>query len=226
MDIVCAGENLTLLPERALLWPRRRTLFVADLHFGKSAAFRAAGIPMPEGCTSDDLKRLDRLMELYSINTLIILGDFFHAASGCSEPIMSQIETWCGRHSKVSKILVPGNHDKKSSPPPACWNFQIQHEPFLLDPFAGCHSPRRHVGHYVLAGHIHPGFALQERYGRGIRLPCFVFGKYGAILPAFGGFTGLHPVDLVPGDSVYLVGDGKVFALPEFKATRKTRQLK
>ena len=29
-----AGEELTLLAERAAYWPRRATLFVADAHFG------------------------------------------------------------------------------------------------------------------------------------------------------------------------------------------------
>ena len=37
-----AGEQLLLLGERAVYWERTRTLFVADPHFGKAAAFRAA----------------------------------------------------------------------------------------------------------------------------------------------------------------------------------------
>jgi hypothetical protein len=41
MEIVLAGETLRLLPDKALYWPRQQTLFIADAHFGKVAAFRA-----------------------------------------------------------------------------------------------------------------------------------------------------------------------------------------
>ena len=44
-----------LLAERALYWPRAATLFVADVHLGKAAAFRAGGVPLPRGATAADL---------------------------------------------------------------------------------------------------------------------------------------------------------------------------
>jgi len=40
------GEELLLLPQRALWWPAQKTLLVADLHFGKAATLRAHGIPV------------------------------------------------------------------------------------------------------------------------------------------------------------------------------------
>ena len=42
-----SGEQLDLLPEKAIWWPRRRTLLVADVHCGKDATFRAMGVPVP-----------------------------------------------------------------------------------------------------------------------------------------------------------------------------------
>ena len=42
---------LQLLPERAVWRPRERALFVADLHLGKAAAFRAFGAPAPTGAS-------------------------------------------------------------------------------------------------------------------------------------------------------------------------------
>ena len=41
------GEAVRLLPERCLYWGRRRTLILADPHFGKADAFRAAAVPVP-----------------------------------------------------------------------------------------------------------------------------------------------------------------------------------
>ena len=62
LDIDVAGESLRLLPDRALLWPRARTLVIADLHLGKAQHFRRAGIALPRGGTGHDLARLDRLL--------------------------------------------------------------------------------------------------------------------------------------------------------------------
>jgi metallophosphoesterase superfamily enzyme len=42
-----AGETVWLLPERALWWPAGRVLFVADLHLGKAATYRAWASPCP-----------------------------------------------------------------------------------------------------------------------------------------------------------------------------------
>jgi uncharacterized protein len=41
--------DIVLLPGRAAWMPATRTLLVADLHLGKAATFRHAGIPVPEG---------------------------------------------------------------------------------------------------------------------------------------------------------------------------------
>ena len=49
------GEQVELLALRALHWPRERTVFVADVHLGKAAAFRAGGVPLPRGSTAADL---------------------------------------------------------------------------------------------------------------------------------------------------------------------------
>ena len=37
--ITLQGEQLVLLPERAIFWPDRATLVISDLHIGKAAAF-------------------------------------------------------------------------------------------------------------------------------------------------------------------------------------------
>ncbi len=52
------GERVQLYAERALYWPAGRTLFVADVHLGKTAAFRAGGVALPGGATAANLERL------------------------------------------------------------------------------------------------------------------------------------------------------------------------
>ena len=61
LALALAGEPMRLLADRALYWPARRRLLVADLHLGKADTFRAAGIALPSGGTALDLGRLATL---------------------------------------------------------------------------------------------------------------------------------------------------------------------
>ena len=49
LSVRIAGETMLLLPEKALYWPAQHMLVIADIHFGKAAAFRALGVPVPRG---------------------------------------------------------------------------------------------------------------------------------------------------------------------------------
>ena len=55
-------ETLWLLPDKALYWPARRALLVADVHIGKAASYRALHQPVPRGTTEATLARLDTLL--------------------------------------------------------------------------------------------------------------------------------------------------------------------
>lgn len=44
MMVTLHGETMELLPERALHWPARHVLLIADIHFGKAAAFRGKSV--------------------------------------------------------------------------------------------------------------------------------------------------------------------------------------
>src|SRR5688572_30053218 len=119
--ITWAGEKLSLLPERALWWERQRTLFIADPHFGKASAFRAAGIAVPELSHDADLVRLDDVLSATAAARLVILGDFFHAKAGRTDATLTALAAWRNRHMKLEVILVPGNHDRHAGAPPDEW---------------------------------------------------------------------------------------------------------
>jgi DNA ligase-associated metallophosphoesterase len=213
VEIDWAGERLLLLPEKAIAWPRTASLIVTDLHFGKPAAFRMSGIPVPEYTTSSDLDRLDKLLVEHRSRRLIILGDFFHSAAGLQSEMMDTVAAWCRKMENTEIILVPGNHDKKSGEPPACWNIQNVPDGWSLAPFAFCHAPRNIAGSHVLSGHIHPAISLRERFGSGMRAPCFWFTQSCGVLPAFGSFTGTHSIHPARGDRVFAIGEGEILDL-------------
>src|SRR5579884_1626976 len=89
-----AGEPVLLLPDRALYWPRAHTLLAADAHWGKAAAFRAAGLPMPGGPTAAGLDRLAALLDQLPARRLVVLGDLFHARTSFAPATVAAVAAW------------------------------------------------------------------------------------------------------------------------------------
>ena len=88
------GEELWLLPERAVFWPRAGALIIADAHFGKAATFRAAGIPVPGGTTAEMLRRLDAALDRGGATRLLVLGDLLHARAGRAPRTLELVAAW------------------------------------------------------------------------------------------------------------------------------------
>lgn len=209
-----AGEWVHLLPERAIWWPASGVLFIADLHIGKAATYRALGQPVPGGTTQQNLARIDALIAAHAPQRIVFLGDFMHAAQARTPQVLAALADWRATHGAVRMTLVRGNHDSRAGDPPAALDIEVVDEPYLLGPFACCHHPQLHATHFVLAGHLHPVCRL---YGPGrdsVRLPCFVSDEQQAVLPAFGEFTGGWLVERAPGRRFYAVGGETVWALP------------
>lgn len=208
-----AGEQLHLLPERALWWPAGGVLFIADLHLGKAATYRALGQPVPGGTTLENLARLDQLIAQHAPHRIVFLGDFLHAAR--ARTVLAAVEAWRVRHAAIAMTLVRGNHDSRAGDPPASLAIDVVDEPWLLGPFACCHHPQTHPTHFVLAGHVHPVCRLHGRGRDSLRLPCFVSEAGQAILPAFGEFTGGWHVEAAPGRQFHGIGGAAVWSVPQ-----------
>ncbi len=205
-DIDIAGERLVLRPDRSLHWPRARTLVVADPHFGKADAFRAAGLAVP-GNADEPLARLAAELDDTRAARLVVLGDFWHARAGRTAAIAAELAAWRAARAALRVALVRGNHDR-AGPPPDGWGDWLDRlsEP----PFAFAHFPDPSDDGYVLAGHLHPGVVLTGRGRERLRLPAFWFGPRVGVLPAFGAFTGAAAVPAQPGDHLFAVAGGEV----------------
>lgn len=201
--IELAGEQLALLPQKAVLWPRERTLVVADIHFGKAASFRAHGVPVPRGTTTQNLDALDELIEMYEPERIVFLGDFLHARAAHALATQAALLAWRQRRPRLQLTLVRGNHDLRAGDPAARLGIELVDEPFLVGPFAFCHHPGLDTPGYALAGHVHPAFLLASRFDA-LRLPCFVVGPRRMVLPSFGAFTGGHLVSPEAGEAIYV----------------------
>lgn len=211
---VLGGEQVVLDADRALYWPRGRTLFVADVHLGKAATFRAGGVPLPRGTTSADLARLTRLIERTAATRLVVLGDFLHAKAGRVVALANAFTAWRARHLAIDVLLVRGNHDTHAGDPPADWNVVCVDDPHALPPFLACHRLATPPSGYALCGHLHPGVRIHGA-GESARLPCFVLGSRRAILPAFGRFTGLADVARSSDERIVAIAGRQLFELPQ-----------
>jgi DNA ligase-associated metallophosphoesterase len=206
------GALLTLLPERALFWRRRHMLIVADIHFGKAAAFRAKGVPVPHGTTYQNLDILDKLIAAHGVRHIVFLGDFLHAKEAHAPATLAALFRWRARHLDIKMTLIRGNHDLHAGDPPSGLAIGIVDEPWQVGGLVLCHHPQASEAGYVLAGHIHP--VLRLSVGReSLRLPCFMFGRHSAVLPAFGAFTGGYAIEPLAGDRLFVAADDAVFAV-------------
>ncbi len=191
-------NDLALLPQRAVWSAAERTLFVADVHIGKAASFRAAGLPAPAGTTRENLARLDALIEALHPKTIVALGDLFHAREAYRDASRREFRAWRGRHANLEIRLVLGNHDARAGAPPSELGLEVVSEPAVIGGIECRHHPldtEDPFGPYVLAGHTHPVTRLRGPGHDSVRLPCFVMRARRLILPAFGEFTGGRVVE-------------------------------
>ncbi len=202
-EVTIGGEAVLLLPQKAVYWPREKMLIIADIHFGKAASFRAKGIPVPRGTTTQNLDALDELMALHDTAQVMFLGDFLHARAAHAPATLAAMLAWRHTHRELRLLLVRGNHDRHAGDPAATLGIEMADEPYQVGPFAFCHHPDIAADGYVLAGHVHPVYLLSSRLDS-LRLPCFLAGQTRMILPSFGAFTGGFVVAPKPGERVWV----------------------
>lgn len=206
------GEELLLLPQRALYWPARKTLLLADLHLGKAGHFRKNGVAVSGLVMQQDLLQLQKLLEQWQPDQVIFLGDLFHSQYNREwEPFAERMQAYAGE-----AILVRGNHDILRAEHYATAGLAVVNGHLDLGPFRLIHEvptePEPETP-YLLAGHVHPGVWLQGGGRQRLRLPCFFFGEKHGLLPAFGQFTGLYCLEPRESDRVFVVVEDQVVAV-------------
>lgn len=211
LPLPVAGTTLLLLADKAAYWPEQQALLIADAHFGKAAAYRALGQPVPHGTTAANLRRIDKLLAQYACRQVIFLGDFLHAPASHAAATLAALADWRSRHAQLACLLIRGNHDLRAGDPPAYLDIGMVSEPYVLEPFALCHMPVPQTTHHVIAGHLHPAYRLQGKGRQSLRLPCFYSEQGLTLLPAFGDFTGGMDIKNTSGRRIFVVHDGGIW---------------
>ncbi|HMR84042.1 MAG TPA: ligase-associated DNA damage response endonuclease PdeM [Niabella sp.] len=212
MEIICNKELLVLLVERAIYWPRKQVLFLADMHLGKTGYFRSRGIPIPSTVMTDDLKRLAMLIETYQPRTIIVAGDMFHHDYNADIHLFKQ---WRESFADIDFVLVPGNHDKLMHINYEALGIRLTGKDHVMEPFFITHHDMKDSENgFVISGHIHPGYIITGKARQSYRMPCFIVSAHRMVLPAFSAFTGLYTgYDISPSDKYYLIGNETIFCI-------------
>jgi DNA ligase-associated metallophosphoesterase len=216
MTLRFTDTALQLLPELAAFDPTASTLYVADLHLGKAAAFRDAGVPLPDGSDAETLQALSMLIRRVKAQRLVILGDVFHDRIARRGALHALLNGWLASHAGLSLTIVPGNHDRRID-----WDEWFPRAGILTP---GALSGRCTVHHHppeasrdsrlALCGHLHPGISLSRRGVRGVTAPCFRLQQNVLTLPAFGAFTGLSILALTSEERFFVSLREKVVEVP------------
>jgi len=211
-----AAAEIVLLPGRAAYLPATATLLVADLHLGKAATFRSQGIPVPEGSAQKDLARLALLVAATRARRLVVLGDLFHARSGCTAEVFAEFTAARDRFATTEVLLVAGNHDRSVGRLPAGLGIDAVLRTHDEPPFHFVHEPGTPLPEtdrdepFTIAGHLHPVIPLVSPSGDRLTDRCFLAEPGLLVMPAFGSFTGGHRVRPTDRARVWIARDDGV----------------
>jgi DNA ligase-associated metallophosphoesterase len=204
--------SLSLLPEGAVFLTKSSTLIVADVHLGKSAAFRAKGLPIPEGDNARDFARLLELSRKHHAAHLVIAGDLFHAPSGITPELDYALNVFL-HDLAIPVTLVIGNHDLRI--PGLAPSLRRVNDLVLEENIRVIHDPAAAKGKFLqISGHLHPVVKIPDAKRTSLRLPCFLHRGNTLVLPAFGSFTGGAIIASTPGDRVFVALRDLVIELP------------
>lgn len=211
------GIELELHAAKSAWHAKTKTLFCADLHWGKETTFQRASLPIPVQSLETILNRLSSLLEGLKPERVVVLGDMVHGTSSFSETFLSTMHRFWefqSRASECSWILVEGNHDRRAKSQLKRWPIRIVSPPWRFEDFVCVHDPAELVStdesqsdFLCLAGHLHPAFSMPDN---GEKLACFALQANKLVFPAFSDFTGRNPIKLSETDAVFLIRRGEI----------------
>jgi uncharacterized protein len=213
MRIIIREEGFELLPERCLLWPSQHLLVVADCHFGKAETFQQHGLWLPSVPLCGELDQLSSLVDRWSAQRILFLGDLVHSLAGVTEDIVGQFAAWLTGFAGSVQVVV-GNHDGGLAKRwPAAWNRAKLRPRVRIGDFVFQHEPPPEPSQdrtFHWAGHVHPMTRLKRGPDR-VRLPAFVISQAQGLLPAFSPLAGGFDVPPSALNRIFVVNEQDVY---------------
>lgn len=212
-EIEIRGETLHLLPAKALYFPKRRLIGLADVHLGKAASLQSQGLPVPE-LAAMDLARIAELIEAYDPERVALIGDWIHAPTAWTRLLDTLLGEFFAAYPKVRFQLIVGNHERGSierlkRAPLEIFQEEMREGPFVL---SHGHEPVK-PGEFAIQGHIHPVVTIR-RGPLHLRLPVFWWQSDSLTLPSFGELTGGYEIRPAARDRIFGVAGAELLEIP------------
>jgi len=209
IDHVICGIACELYGDGTIYVPSLETLFIADVHIGKTGQFRKEGIPAPKAAHHHGLQKLQAAISRAPVREVVFLGDLFEGKQNSETEDLSAVFR---SFPHICFRLVKGNHDFDVPD----WAHLEVHQEYRVGPFICLHEPPGNdfnkdlpfdrsmveanypgIGTHsiLLCGHLHPGAVLKGKGRSRLRIKTFFIGDVIAVLPAFGALTGQYPLE-------------------------------
>ncbi len=224
-------DGIKITPEKAAIIGK--TAIIADLHLGIENALQEKGIALPRVQIDEIISNVERIVEKYKIERIVIAGDFKHEFSRNLPYEWRDVEEFLSRFSELEIVVVKGNHDNFLAAILAKWGIKLL-EFFEIDRYVILHGHKKlDFDKDAIIGHEHPVVRIRHRGGI-YTFPCYLRYKGSKeilVLPAFSPIVSgsdilsidsflsplLHNVDEV---EVYAIEDD-VFYLGKVKDLKK-----
>lgn len=192
------------------MWRDKSTLIVADIHIGKAAHFRKAGVAIPPDVNRDNLWRLAALLLDHRPERLLILGDLVHSHHNREWDDFVDMRR---NFTNCEFVLIRGNHDVLAQNAYDGASIHV-HPQMTEDQFSFVHEPGEddtsNEELVEVCGHLHPAVRLKGAGRQSLRLPCFWLTDRRLVMPAFGAFTGTFAISPAKTDRVYAIAGKRV----------------
>lgn len=186
--------GVVLDARRAVWLEKEGVLAVADLHVGYAWTHRARGQMMPIAAPENVAARLLALVEAYRPRTVALLGDIVHGFVPLEEWRESVLSLVGALQERAEVVMIAGNHDRHlagvvGASLPRLWRsgthlllhgdgedeLQVEAQVAMV----------REAGGLLISGHEHPGIVVSDGVAHRAKVPCFLVGEHGLVLPAF-----------------------------------------
>lgn len=178
------GVELWLDPQGVVWAPQYRAFIASDLHFEKGSFLARHGSLIPPYDTQDTLERLEKLLQQYAPQQLVLLGDSFHDRAAWLRLDDALRERILALTRAVPTVWVEGNHDVALQAH-GLGQFVAQHR---LGDLLLVHEPEE-TELPQMVGHYHPKVRLSIGAGK-VGGRCFVQAQKLFVMPSFGSYTG------------------------------------
>ncbi len=168
------------------------TAVISDLHLGFEEEMNLHGLFLPKLQLSHVEGMVDRIIERYSPEKLVINGDFKQEFSRNLPQEWDDIIHFINRYRERTKLIfVRGNHDNFLMTILKSKNIDLV-ETYESERYYIYHGDRdRELKKMTILGHEHPSFVLRDEMGGVFKIPAFIYNNDSRVLitPAMSFFS-------------------------------------